>query len=87
MYTKNWHLFYPFLGGGAGIVIKNKQFFEAIKQNGKLDFEKSRLLSNPKTHYLRFVNQKGITIGANTLWYKDRIDIIRLDLSEKVNCK
>lgn len=67
-------------------MIQNKQFFEAIKQNGKLDFEKSRLLSNPKTHYLHFVNQKGIMIGANTLWYKDRIDIIRLDLSKKVDC-
>ncbi len=72
---------------GALGMIQNKQFFQAIKKNGKLDFEKSRLLSNPKTHYLRFVNQQGIAIGANSLWYKDRIDIIRLDLSKKVDCK
>ena len=72
---------------GALGMIQNKQFFQAIKKNGKLDFEKSRLLSNPKTHYLRFVNQQGIVIGANSLWYKDRIDIIRLDLSEKIDCK
>lgn len=71
---------------GALGMIQNKQFFDAIKKNGKLDFEKSRLLSNPKTHYLRFVNQQGVEIGANTLWYKDRIDIIRLDLAKKVDC-
>jgi len=51
---------------GALGMIQNKQFFQAIKKNGKLDFEKSRLLSNPKTHYLRFVNQQGIVIGANS---------------------
>jgi len=68
-------------------MIQNKQFFEAIKKNGKLDFQKSRLLSNPKTHYLRFENQQDVKIGANTLWYKDRIDIIRLDLPKTINCQ
>ena len=68
-------------------MIQNKQFFEAIKKNGKLDFQKSRLLSNPKTHYLHFENQQHIKIGANTLWYKDRIDIIRLDLPKNSDCK
>lgn len=71
---------------GALGMIQNKQFFAAIKKNGKLDFGKSRLLTNPKTHYLRFVNQQGVEIGANTLWYKDRIDILRLDLSKSVGC-
>lgn len=68
-------------------MIQNKQFFEAIKKNGKLDFQKSRLLSNPKTHYLYFENQQGVRIGANTLWYKDKIDIIRLDLPKNNECK
>jgi hypothetical protein len=71
---------------GALGMIQNKQFFDAIKKNGKLDFSKSRLLSNPKTHYLVFKNQQGIEIGANTLWYKDRIDIIRLDLEKALDC-
>ena len=68
-------------------MIQNKQFFEAIKKNGKLDFQKSRLLSNPKIHYLHFENQQDVKIGANTLWYKDRIDIIRLDLPKNSDCK
>ncbi len=68
-------------------MLQDKLFYSAIKKSGKLDFSKSRLLANPKTHYLVFKNQQGIEIGANTLWYKDRIDIIRLDLKKSIDCR
>ena len=77
---------YHFCQQDALGMLQDKLFYSAIKKSGKLDFSKSRLLANPKTHYLVFKNQQGIEIGANTLWYKDRIDIIRLDLKKSIDC-
>ncbi len=63
-----------------------KEILKAMMQNGVIDFSKSNLLIRPKAeHYILFEIEDKI-IGANFIWYKDKLNLIRFDYEGSEDC-
>jgi len=67
---------------------KSKAILRSLKQNGKIDFSKSGMNVKPKAeHYLYFNDSQGRRIGAQAVWYKNKISINRFDLPFTNDCQ
>lgn len=69
-------------------LIAPKEILKMIKKTGKLDLERSDLDRRPKPEqFIWFKTPKGERIGIQTIWYKNKINIIRFeDESGSVKC-
>ncbi len=54
----------------------DKKVFEQMKKECFIDYDRSDFVNSIKPeHYLEFIGQKGDTIGAKAVWYKEKINI------------
>jgi hypothetical protein len=68
-------------------MINQKLILKSLKMNGLIDFEKTNLSLSPKPeHYLLFNDVNKQQIGANVIWYKNKLTIQRFDLPFESNC-
>lgn len=68
-------------------LINQKKMWKIVKKSAKIDFEKSHLKAKPKAeHYLWFDDQKGRKIGLHAIWYKNKINVQRMDLPFETGC-
>ncbi|NBR15611.1 MAG: hypothetical protein EBU01_13700 [Crocinitomicaceae bacterium] len=64
------------------------KLFKRIMKTGKIDFEKSKLLIQPKPeHWICFKDKKNRLISAKAIWYKEKIEISKFDFEFKSKCK
>jgi Cu2+-containing amine oxidase len=69
-------------------MIQSRMILKSLQQNGTIDFAKTRFNVKPKAEqYLEFNDPKGRRIGANTVWYKNKITLHTLDLPFKDTCR
>lgn len=67
-------------------LISPKKILELLKENGKIDFEKSKFSERPKPlHYLVF-KKDGKEIGAKVIWYKDKLNITTFEAEGLEDC-
>lgn len=68
-------------------LIDQKKMWKLVKKTGKIDFAKSHLSAKPKAeHYLWFTDPKGRKTGIFATWYKNKINVQRIDLSFETGC-
>lgn len=71
----------------AAGLIDPKKILSTLKDGGRIDFAKSNLKLRPKAeHYLLFVHNND-TIGAQAIWYQNKITISELILPFDTDCK
>lgn len=64
------------------------KLFKQIMHTGKIDFEKSKLMIQPKPeHWIQFKDKKNRIISAKAIWYKEKIEISKFDFEFKSKCK
>lgn len=69
-------------------LINPRDILKLIKKTGKIEFSKSHLATTPKPeHYILFKDQLGREIGANIIWYKNKLNITNFYLPFKSICK
>jgi hypothetical protein len=76
-------------------MIQSRLILKSLKKNGAIDFAKTdftvrRRFSKiePKSlQYLYFNDQKGRRIGAEAIWYKNKISIKQFDLPFETDCQ
>jgi len=67
---------------------QSRMILQSLKKNGEIDFSKSGLTVKPKAeHYLYFNDTQGRRIGAQAVWYKNKISIDRFDLPFPNDCQ
>jgi hypothetical protein len=67
--------------------INNDEILSKIKRNGVFDFEKSNLTKgSQKTQYIVYKDSKYGEIGLKSIWYKEKIDVIQIDLPFESKC-
>lgn len=68
-------------------MIQNAVILKKVIKTGYFDFKKSNLLAKRKLHYFAFPDKmKRGDIGLQTLWYKEKMDVIGIDLPFDSNC-
>ncbi len=68
-------------------MIQNSVILKKVIKTGYFDFKKSNLLAKRKLHYFAFPDKmKRGDIGLQALWYKDKMDVIGIDLPFDSNC-
>ncbi len=68
-------------------LVKNQTILKKLKEKGTLDFSKTDFSIRPKPeHYITFNDSLGRTIGAKSIWYKNRITIFEFDLPFETTC-
>ena len=62
--------------------------FSRIKKTGSIDFKKSMLNISPKPeHWLLFRGINNEIISVKSIWYKEKIQILAIDLPDSSSCK
>jgi hypothetical protein len=62
--------------------------FNKIKKTGSIDFKKSMLNRSPKPeHWIRFRGNNNEVISVKSIWYKEKIQILAIDLPDSSSCK
>jgi len=62
--------------------------FNKIKKTGSIDFKKSMLNRSPKPeHWIRFRGNNNEIISVKSIWYKEKIQILAIDLPDSSSCK
>ena len=65
-----------------------KDILKYLKKSGKIDYSKSHLQATPKPeHFLVFTDEKGREIGANVIWYKNKLNITNFVIPFKNSCE
>ncbi len=63
-----------------------QEILKSLIENGKIDFEKSDLSIRPKAeHFIQF-EYKGRNIGANFIWYKDKLNLTAFEFEGNEKC-
>jgi len=58
-----------------------------MKKNGKIDFSKSKLKSQPQPkQYILFTTKKGVEVAAETYWYQEHIQFTEFILKDTLDC-
>lgn len=70
----------------ASGLLNDERILSLLKRNGVLSFDKSKLLTSGKVHYMYIKSDKNELIGLKSIFYKDKIDVVDLDLPFKTNC-
>lgn len=77
-------------------MIEAKKILKSIEQNGAIDFTKtdfslkkrSAFIDESKAlQYIYFNDPKGRRIGAEAVWYKNKLTIVKLDLPFEADCQ
>jgi hypothetical protein len=69
-------------------LINPKDILKYLKKSGKIDYSKSHLQATPKPeHFLVFTDEKGREIGANVIWYKNKLNITNFVIPFKNSCE
>lgn len=77
-------------------MLQTKLILKSLKANGTIDFAKSDFSLKPRAasvedhkamQYLYFNDPKGRRIGAETVWYKDKITMVLFDLPFETDCQ
>ncbi len=69
-------------------LISTKEILKHLKKSGRINFEKSHLLQSPKPeHFLTFRDKKGNEIGADVIWYKNKLNITNFVSLFKSDCQ
>ena len=64
------------------------RLFNKIKKTGSIDFKKSMLNRSPKPeHWIRFRGNNNEVISVKSIWYKEKIQILAIDLPDSSSCK
>ena len=68
-------------------MIQNSVILNKVKSKGFFDFKKSSLTAKRKLHYFVFPDKlnRG-DVGLQTLWYKEKMDVIGIDLPFDSEC-
>lgn len=67
-------------------LINPKEILQLLKENGRIDFAKTNFQERPKpTHYLIFTKGED-EIGANVIWYKNKLNITSLESERITDC-
>ena len=67
-------------------VEKPQEIYKSLIENGKIDFEKSNLLIRPKAEHFLLFEFEGQEIGANFIWYKDKLNLIAFKFEGSDKC-
>jgi hypothetical protein len=67
-------------------LLNDERIFSLLKKNGVFSFDKSKLLTSDKVHYMYIKSDKNELIGLKSIFYKDKIDVVDFDLPYKTNC-
>lgn len=68
--------------------INQRRILKSLKKAGKIDFKKSKFWIEPKPEvYLWFKDSKGAPVGSKSIWYKNKINILALDLKDTLLCQ
>lgn len=68
--------------------INQRLILKQLKTSGRIDFSKSNLYADPKPMvYLNFPDNKKNILGSKAIWYKNKINIFKLDLPFETKCK
>ena len=63
----------------------DRAILKQMRKNSFLNYGKSDFLTTLKPeHYIEFLTKKGDTIGAISVWYKDKINITKYILSDSI---
>lgn len=57
-----------------------------IKKNGWIDFKKSNLKAEPKAEQFIYFVDKQDTIGFQSIWYQEKINVTQFSLPENFSC-
>jgi len=69
-------------------MIQSRMILKSLQQNGTIDFAKTHFNVTPKAEqYINFNDPKGRRIGANAVWYKNKITLHTLDLPFQDTCR
>lgn len=68
-------------------LIDPREILKAIEKNGYIDFSKSNFDKKPKAEQYVFFVQNGDTIGFNSFWYQNKINISSFEIPFETNCK
>jgi hypothetical protein len=65
-----------------------REVLRYIKKSGRINFEKTNYASKPKVEqYIEFKDKHGRLIGCQSVWYKNKINIVSFDLPFKSECR
>ncbi|MBI3238642.1 MAG: hypothetical protein HYZ43_07380 [Flavobacteriia bacterium] len=68
-------------------LISPKEIVNRMKKNGKIDFSKSKLKSQPQPkQYILFTTKKGVEVAAETYWYQEHIQFTEFLLKDTLDC-
>lgn len=67
-------------------LVNPRDILKNLKATGKIDFERTNLIAEPKAeHFIVFQNQ-GKEIGANVIWYKNKLNITSFEIPGDTLC-
>ena len=69
-------------------IVNPREVLNCIKKSGRIDFTKTNYSAQPKAEqYIEFIDKRGRLIGCQSVWYKNKINIISFDLPFKSDCR
>lgn len=66
--------------------INANQLQKLIKKNSWIDFKKSNLKAEPKAEQFVYFIDKKDTIGFQSIWYQDKINVTQFSLPQNFSC-
>lgn len=68
-------------------LVNPRDILKALKKSGKINFSNSNLKASPKPeHEILFKDKNGKLISCNMIWYKNKLNITRFNISDNNNC-
>lgn len=69
-------------------LLNPKDILKILKKNGRINFSKSHLNTNPKPeHTLEITLDNNKKVNLNTIWYKNKLNITELNSEVKLDCQ
>ncbi len=63
-----------------------QEILKSIIDNGRIDFEKTDLSMRPKAEHFIYLEYEHKKIGANFIWYKDKLNLISFEFEGSEKC-
>ena len=68
-------------------LVNPRDILKSLKESGKINFTNSKLDISPKPeHEILFKDKKGNWISCNMIWYKNKLNITRFNITQENNC-
>lgn len=67
-------------------LVNPRDILKRLKSGGKIDFERSNLKAEPKAEHFIVFQNNGKEIGANVIWYKNKLNITSFEIPGDTLC-